>query len=228
MRIGVSAVFLVAVIVAGCATRSAQPQLTANFSETDALKNGLAEGKGIVFVEVSYDGDRCTSGAIRIENQKTRSTSKIVTGAGRWGFSFSTIGYGAVEPGAYWVKSLHCNKVILNFGAYLDAWGVPSDAEKLTLKAPRFTVKAGQILHIGSMNIKTFVRGGFFKRRRAVATVVPTSDEMKTALQKRYPEIYPKIEFRPAFSLSTLVFELRDKVKAMAKKKKQQDGKKEK
>ncbi len=191
-------------VLAGCAQGAISRFDTLASKET--LEAAHQGGNAIVFAEVSLFGERCRSGGINVVHKGKHKEYGILTD--RRGFAIggvSPVGFQSLPPGSYWVNHISCGRRYVDLNVESPGLFKNRDLSKVNAKAPQFKVEAGEIVHIGTIKISKFGKAALFTSQRVMISVGPTDRKTKAALKKKYADLYPKIKFRPATSVASLI-----------------------
>lgn len=166
-------------LLAGCASVKKDPELVRQERE-QSIVSALAEGKAVILADSAHN-DRLCSNGITIENQKTNKSSYVGD-------------YRIVEPGKYWVTTVYCDQYIAKNG---DRLAKLLDDRDLAMKllAQKFQVKAGQLVHIGIINLVTIKKSGLFRDERVLSVGKIATKDVKAKIKREYPTLYKKVKY---------------------------------
>lgn len=159
----------------------------------------IPEGHAVVLLEITYQQKSCGRGRFSLLNKASMQRYHAK-------FSYHTF----VPAGSYQLTYVRCGQRYVSTGPSKSMWEKSPKTKELMrslIASPQFTVKAGEIRHIGSINIKTIKKAHWLKHgEQVILEPLPANEAHKLRLQKGYPSLYSRIKFQPADSLASKIF----------------------
>ncbi len=83
----------------------------------------------------------------------------------------------------------------MNFGGFLSGGYIPGSSKQLSQRAPSFTVRANEISHIGTIQIVTREKGGYFSDEKVTVELVPTKKYAIKQMKTKLPSLVANMTF---------------------------------
>ncbi|WP_150523055.1 hypothetical protein [Roseibium sediminis] len=168
----------------------------ADDSEITEYENQLRSGKSVVMGDVYIDETFCgisTTYIAREGGEEVYSINKQDK-INRSISIFSKEDKVVVSPGNYRVVGLRCYKSYVSLEDGKKSLSKEINDLKALLQ-PRFNVKSGQILHIGTLRIKTVKKSTFLNDARVLVVREPTSEQAKAAARDAFGRLSNQLVF---------------------------------
>ncbi|TYC61891.1 hypothetical protein FMN50_06420 [Rhodobacterales bacterium] len=178
-------------VLAACQTNSMDGLETVDASEAAELETSLDSGKALVFGDVYYEDNRCGGSSFVMINEETKETWGITNGSVKILMQKDTA---PVKPGTYRITNVRCGQSSVAIGgSWTDALLGKDKLKKLF--APRFTVEAGEVLHVGTLRINIIKKKTWLDDARVIVTREATTPEAKQRTEAALANLDRPIQF---------------------------------
>ncbi|KZK98829.1 MULTISPECIES: hypothetical protein [unclassified Pseudovibrio] len=185
-------------LLGACTTTSGGPnEVTENIKAIAEINKELKAGKGIVFTDLHYGSRRCRLPILFFQSKRTNTVYKFSDGeAVLFKSLLSRPGYKALPAGDYWISRIICEEQYsINFGGLLSGGYIPASSKQLSQRAPSFTVSANEISHIGTIQLVTREKGGYFSDEKVTVELVPTKKYAIKQMKTKLPSLVANMTF---------------------------------
>ncbi|ASP35466.1 hypothetical protein [Labrenzia sp. VG12] len=179
-------------IVGACQTDTGNTLKTVDDTTAQKLEKTLQSGKTVIVGDVYFEDRYCGGSSISMVNVATKEHQLIANGAvvslGLWKDT------AVVKPGTYRITAVKCGTSVVKLGGNWADILVGTDKLKKAL-APTFSVKEGEVRHIGTLRISVIKKETLFSNARVIVTREATTPEAKARAQQALAKIGRPVQF---------------------------------